>query len=416
MGSKPTSRLSASRSGNDPKRASSTAQAFIFRNHRSRYLADLQTWREQCRTLAISGTAIDVCFRNFGTLRTIRRRAIEAGAGVQSGFRVVLLVDRSRRVFDQTHAAGQREAKLPSFPCQTRGLPAFWRRLALVLVLVYLLDSVAALCSQGVGLLVMEVVRFHHHRLSVASIGDRETSRAPAQYGSSGMQFRSTRTVSRNSSVQVSQFGAINFDIGTLTSNNFDKDAQIFGEGELSEHVYEVVVGAVRSSMLLSDGRCQVTAFHLPGDIFGLDLSAAHLTSAEAIVATTLRVANRQSLQQAAAANAAIAHALWCLTASNLKHAEDHLLLLGRKTAFERVATFLVEMSNRLDVDGNGKIPLPMSRRDIGDYLGLTFETVSRVLSALHNNGVISFSGDARHIVLLKRSHLRMELLPTKLK
>jgi CRP/FNR family transcriptional regulator, nitrogen fixation regulation protein len=227
--------------------------------------------------------------------------------------------------------------------------------------------------------------------------------------------IRSAGTISRNNSVQVSQFGAINFDIGTLTSDNFDKEAQIFGEGEPSEHVYEVVVGAVRSCKLLSDGRCQITAFHLPGDIFGLDLSAAHRTSAEAIVATTLRVANRHSLQQAAAANAVVGHALWCLTTSNLKHAEDHLLLLGRKTAFERVAAFLLEMDDRLDVDGGGNLPLPMCRRDIGDYLGLTLETVSRVLSALHNDGVIGFSGDPRHIVLLKRNHLRMEL-PTKLR
>jgi len=227
------------------------------------------------------------------------------------------------------------------------------------------------------------------------------------------MLVRSACTVSRNNNVQVSQLGAINSDIGILTSDQFAKEEQIFGEGEPSEHVYEVVLGAVRSCKLLSDGRCQITAFHLPGDIFGLDLSATHRTSAEAMVATTLRIARLHSLQQAAATNAVVGNKLWCLMASKLKHAEDHLLLLGRKTAFERVATFLVEMDDRLDVDGNGYLPLPMCRRDIGDYLGLTLETVSRVLSALHNDGVISFSGDARHIVLLKRSRLRTMMIPT---
>jgi CRP/FNR family nitrogen fixation transcriptional regulator len=227
------------------------------------------------------------------------------------------------------------------------------------------------------------------------------------------MLVRSARTVttaSRHECLRVSQFGAIDFNIGlTLTSDYFAKEAQIFGEGDPSENVYQVVTGAVRSCKLLSDGRCQITAFHLPGDIFGFDLSALRPTSAEAIVDTTLRTAKRRSLQQAAATNAAVGSELWCLTASKLKHAEDHLLLLGRKTALERVAAFLVEMDGRLD--GNGNLPLPMRRRDIGDYLGLTIETVSRVLSALHDEGIIGFSGDARHIVLRNRHRLRtMEL------
>ena len=73
------------------------------------------------------------------------------------------------------------------------------------------------------------------------------------------------------------------------------------------------------------------------------------------------------------------------MTAGELRHAEDHMLLLGRKTAMERVATFLLEMDRRLAVAG--MMALPMCRRDIGDYLGLTLETVSRALSQLHEPG-----------------------------
>jgi len=221
---------------------------------------------------------------------------------------------------------------------------------------------------------------------------------------------RTTATADRNDDPRIDQFGAIDFGSRlTLTTNYFAKDAQIFGQGDPSDNVYEVVSGAVRSCKLLSDGRCQITAFHLPGDIFGFDLSAAHDTSAEAIVDTSLRIAKRRSLQQAALGNAAVGNDLWCLTASKLRRAEDHLLLLGRKTALERVMSFLVEMDRRLD--GSGDLPLPMTRRDIGDYLGLTLETVSRVLSALHDKGVIDFSGGARHIVLRNRDSLRgMEL------
>jgi CRP/FNR family nitrogen fixation transcriptional regulator len=91
------------------------------------------------------------------------------------------------------------------------------------------------------------------------------------------------------------------------------------------------------------------------------------------------------------------------MTAGELRHAEDHMLLLGRKTAMERVATFLLEMDRRLAVAG--MMALPMCRRDIGDYLGLTLETVSRALSQLHAQGILGFSG-ARHIVLRNRARL----------
>jgi CRP/FNR family nitrogen fixation transcriptional regulator len=91
------------------------------------------------------------------------------------------------------------------------------------------------------------------------------------------------------------------------------------------------------------------------------------------------------------------------MTAGDLRHAEDHMLLLWRKTAMERVATFLLEMDGRLAVAG--MIALPMCRRDVGDYLGLTLETVSRALSQLHDEGVIGFSC-AREILLRNRQRL----------
>jgi CRP/FNR family nitrogen fixation transcriptional regulator len=94
---------------------------------------------------------------------------------------------------------------------------------------------------------------------------------------------------------------------------------------------------------------------------------------------------------------------MWTMTAGDLRHAEDHMLLLGRKTALERVATFLLEMDRRLAKAG--MMALPMCRRDIGDYLGLTLETVSRALSELNDKGILTFSG-ARQIVLRKRQCL----------
>jgi len=183
----------------------------------------------------------------------------------------------------------------------------------------------------------------------------------------------------------------------------YRKDEEIYGEYEPAEYVYQVIRGAVRSYKLLSDGRRQIGAFHLPGDVFGLESGQMHRLATEAIVDTTVRLVKRGSLEQAAQSDVRVARNMWTLTATELQHAENHMLLLGRKTAMERVATFLLEMDRRLAVAG--MIALPMCRRDIGDYLGLTLETVSRALSQLHAQGILGFSG-ARQIVLRNRQRL----------
>ncbi len=182
------------------------------------------------------------------------------------------------------------------------------------------------------------------------------------------------------------QFGAVTGHAGLVaTEFSYKKDEEIYGEDEPAEYVYQVITGAVRSYKLLSDGRRQIGAFHLPGDVFGLESGTIHRLAAEAIIDTTVRLVKRRSLEQAAGVDVQVARKLWAMTAGDLRHAEDHMLLLGRKTAMERVATFLLEMDRRLAVAG--MMALPMCRRDIGDYLGLTLETVSRALSQLHEPG-----------------------------
>lgn len=200
-------------------------------------------------------------------------------------------------------------------------------------------------------------------------------------------------------------FAEITGHAGLIASEfSYKKDEEIYGEDEPAEYVYQVISGAVRSYKLLSDGRRQIGAFHLPGDVFGLEFGSSHRLAAEAIIDTNVRLVKRRSLEQAASVDVAVARKLWTMTAGDLRHAEDHMLLLGRKTAMERVATFLLEMDRRLAVAG--MMALPMCRRDIGDYLGLTLETVSRALSQLHSQGVLGFSG-ARQIVLRNRQRLR---------
>jgi CRP/FNR family nitrogen fixation transcriptional regulator len=140
--------------------------------------------------------------------------------------------------------------------------------------------------------------------------------------------------------------------------------------------------------------------------VFGLEYGPNYRFTAAAIVDTAVRVVRRHSLEYVAAADVQVARDLLNMTAKTLKNAEDHLLLLGRKLALERVAAFLLEMDKRLAPAG--MIALPMSRADIADYLGLTLETVSRELSHLRDQGVLEFSQTSqREIVLRSRERLQ---------
>jgi CRP/FNR family transcriptional regulator, nitrogen fixation regulation protein len=183
----------------------------------------------------------------------------------------------------------------------------------------------------------------------------------------------------------------------------FEKGTKVYGDNEPADNVYQVKTGAVRSFKLLSDGRRQIGAFHLAGDIFGVTTEEHHRFTTEAVVDTTLLV-RRQSLDLADT-DGALTRELLSMTVRNLQHAESQLLLLGRKDSLEKVAAFLLEMDKRLA--GTGAITLPMTRRDIADYLGLTLETVSRALTRLKRKGAIGFTdATQREIMLLNKQRL----------
>ena len=209
----------------------------------------------------------------------------------------------------------------------------------------------------------------------------------------------------RPTTLDVLGMGSHSSPMVNFTEFTYKKGNEIYGEKEPAEFVYQVKIGAVRSYKLLSDGRRQIGAFHLAGDIFGLENGCDHRFTAEAIINTTVRLIRRRSLEKVAADDAMVLRNLLSMTTNNLQHAENHMLLLGRKTSLERVAAFLIEMDRRLTAAG--VMPLPMSRRDIADYLGLTLETVSRALSRLHELDIIGFIGsNQRQIVLLNRRQL----------
>lgn len=193
--------------------------------------------------------------------------------------------------------------------------------------------------------------------------------------------------------------------IVSLNEFTYKQGTEIYGEKEPAHYVYQVKKGAVRSYKLLSDGRRQIAAFHLVGDIFGIVNGESHRFTTEAVVETTVRLIKRRSLDLMADSDAVVTRTLLSMTANNLHHAEDHMLLLGRKNSLEKVAAFLIEMDRRLTAAS--VMTLPMSRRDIADYLGLTLETVSRALSRMRRAGVLDFiSKSQREIVILNRRRL----------
>ena len=183
----------------------------------------------------------------------------------------------------------------------------------------------------------------------------------------------------------------------------FAPGEQLFRQGDPVRLIYRVLKGAVVSYRLLSDGRRQVTGFHLPGDFVGLEAGVEHATTAEALGVVHASAIERADLAQRAATDIGLARALWQITVRAFHRSEDHALILARQGATERVVAFLLEFAERL---GHPEfIDLPMTRQDIADHVGLTIHTVSRTLSQLQSEGLIE-ARSTRHVRLLQRGRL----------
>lgn len=168
----------------------------------------------------------------------------------------------------------------------------------------------------------------------------------------------------------------------------------IYFEGDDARHLYEIVSGAAMLYKLLPDGRRQVVEVLGPGDLFGFDMDTYHDCSAETLVATTVMVFNRRDIE---ASTAAQSHLTRCAL-QQVCAMHEHAVLLGRKSAYERVASFLMRFvpgrgtttcQGPQDEKDEGFVSLNMTRQEMADYLGLTIETVSRVISDMKRKGVI---------------------------
>jgi CRP-like cAMP-binding protein len=184
--------------------------------------------------------------------------------------------------------------------------------------------------------------------------------------------------------------------IGTVVT--LRRDQALFAEGDPVRYCYKVLTGAVRSCRLLADGRRHIGEFLLPGDFIGLELDEVYRFSAEAVSDTTLMRYSRQAVDRLAEQRPRLGKRLLDRICGDLFAAQSQMLLLGRKNAVERLASFLLSMAER--AGAGDRLSLPMTRNDIADHLGLTTETVSRVFGQLKSQGVIHMQASSE--VLLR--------------
>jgi CRP/FNR family nitrogen fixation transcriptional regulator len=189
--------------------------------------------------------------------------------------------------------------------------------------------------------------------------------------------------------------------IGTRLS--FSRNDEIYAEGDDADYWYKVASGTVRICKLLADGRRHIAEFCFAGECFGLESTSEHGYGAEAVDDVIVMRFRRGAIEQLSDHNPMVARLWRDAMLRDLTSAHSRTLLLGRMTAPERVAAFLLEMFERRD--RAKAVDLPMSRIDIADYLGLTIETVCRTLSAFRRDGIIAVANPQR-IELLDRAAL----------
>ncbi|OAF01188.1 nitrogen fixation protein FixK [Bradyrhizobium centrolobii] len=165
----------------------------------------------------------------------------------------------------------------------------------------------------------------------------------------------------------------------------------VFSEEDITTSFYNVLDGVMRLYKLLSDGRRQIVGFALPGDFLGMNISGRHNFSADAIGAVRVCQFAKTPFGRFIEDRPHLLRRINELAIRELSQARDHMVLLGRRSADEKVAAFLLGWRERLLSLGmaSDTVPLPMSRQDIADYLGLTIETVSRTFTKLERLGVI---------------------------
>jgi CRP/FNR family transcriptional regulator len=193
------------------------------------------------------------------------------------------------------------------------------------------------------------------------------------------------------------------------TMQRLHAEQSVFHEGDPAKRVFMVTHGALKLYTLLADGRRQVTGFMFPGDFLGVSVDEEYAFSVEALEPTELWWFSREAFDRFVSNHPRVEHELYRLAAHELAAAQQQMVLLGRKSAAERLASFflsLLERAERTSGVNETGFDLPMSRLDIADYLGLTKETVSRMLADLRNRRLIRLKTQ-NHVEVVDRAGLR---------
>ncbi len=181
---------------------------------------------------------------------------------------------------------------------------------------------------------------------------------------------------------------------------------EVVGEGDPTENFFLVMRGLFRAVKYTRDGRRQVFAFYMPGDICGLEPDATHKLSIEAVDRSAMAILPRQACRLRMDDDPRLNAALFEGATRALTLSIDHMLMIGRSSAEERLAWFLTMISLRLAPFGADVVELAMQRQDIADYLGLTIETVSRTFTHFKERGLITLPRK-RRVEILRPDELR---------
>lgn len=176
----------------------------------------------------------------------------------------------------------------------------------------------------------------------------------------------------------------------------------LFRNGDRFRSLYVVKTGSLKTFAPSAEGGEQVLGFHLPGELVGLDAidKDAHACSARVLETSAICEIPFPRLEELTASIPSLQHQMYRLLSKEIAHDTDMLLLLGKKNAEERLGAFLLSMSRRLAKRGLSATDfhISMSRHEIGNYLGLAVETVSRIFSRFQEDGLMRV--DRKHIEL----------------
>ena len=170
----------------------------------------------------------------------------------------------------------------------------------------------------------------------------------------------------------------------------FERNETIFSEGDEAGYSYKVVSGAIRLCKHLANGRRQIASFFFPGDYCGFLQMKEHCFTAEAAADTVVLCYEQRQVERLCDENPEVRKQLIGMIGTKFADMRDHVVMLGRQTARARVASFLAYLVHRAGAAEGSTVELPMGRQDIADYLGLTIETVCRVLSQMKRSRLIN--------------------------